>query len=113
MPLDKSAIAACPVINSNSNSDQHIDTCGAHQLDVIGLSGTTLDRNDHDVPSAWLYGQDHLWAARDLVSSGLTGQTGVSDREFLYHVYSLFATMEWRRDRSQVIFAQWNSSLIS
>ena len=28
---------------------------------------STLDRND--VPSAWLYGQDHLWATSHLVSS--------------------------------------------
>ena len=28
---------------------------------------STLDRND--VPSAWLYGQDHLWATQDLVCS--------------------------------------------
>ena len=28
---------------------------------------STLDRND--VPSAWLYGQDHLWATGHLVSS--------------------------------------------
>ena len=28
---------------------------------------STLDRND--VPSAWLYGQDHLWTTGHLVSS--------------------------------------------
>ena len=28
---------------------------------------STLDRND--IPSAWLYGLDHLWAAGHLVSS--------------------------------------------
>ena len=28
---------------------------------------STLDRND--VPSAWLYGQDHLWATQDLMCS--------------------------------------------
>ena len=28
---------------------------------------STLDRND--VPSAWLYGQDHLWATAHLVYS--------------------------------------------
>ena len=31
---------------------------------------STLDRND--VPSAWLYGQDLLWATQDLVSSVFT-----------------------------------------
>ena len=35
-------------------------------MGIIGLE-FYLDRND--VPSAWLYGQDHLWATSHLVSS--------------------------------------------
>ena len=34
---------------------------------VLSAWNSTLDRND--VPSAWLYGQDHLWATSHLVSS--------------------------------------------
>ena len=34
---------------------------------ALSAWNSTLDRND--VPSAWLYGQDHLWAAGHLVSS--------------------------------------------
>ena len=34
---------------------------------TLSAWNSTLDRND--VPSAWLYGQDHLWAASHLVSS--------------------------------------------
>ena len=33
---------------------------------ALSAWNSTLDRND--VPSAWLYGQDHLWAAGHLVS---------------------------------------------
>ena len=34
---------------------------------ALSTWNSTLDRND--VPSAWLYGKDHLWATQDLVSS--------------------------------------------
>ena len=34
---------------------------------VLSAWNSTLDRND--VPSAWLYGQDHLWATGHLMSS--------------------------------------------
>ena len=34
---------------------------------ALSAWNSTLDRND--VPSAWLYDQDHLWAASHLVSS--------------------------------------------
>ena len=34
---------------------------------ALSAWNSTLDRND--VPSAWLYGQDHLWATGHLVSS--------------------------------------------
>ena len=34
---------------------------------VLLAWNSTLDRND--VSSAWLYGQDHLWATNHLVSS--------------------------------------------
>ena len=34
---------------------------------ALSAWNSTLDRND--VPSAWLYGQDHLWATDHLVSS--------------------------------------------
>ena len=34
---------------------------------VLSAWNFTLDQND--VPSAWLYGQDHLWATQDLVCS--------------------------------------------
>ena len=34
---------------------------------VLLAWNSTLDRND--VPSAWLYDQDHLWATSHLVSS--------------------------------------------
>ena len=34
---------------------------------ALSAWNSTLDRND--VPSAWLYGQDHLWATSHLVSS--------------------------------------------
>ena len=34
---------------------------------ALSAWNSTLDRND--VPLAWLYGQDHLWAAGHLVSS--------------------------------------------
>ena len=34
---------------------------------VLLAWNSTLDQND--VPSAWLYGQDHLWATSHLVSS--------------------------------------------
>ena len=34
---------------------------------MLSIWNSTLDRND--VPSAWLYGQDHLWTTQDLVSS--------------------------------------------
>ena len=34
---------------------------------ALSAWNSTPDRND--VPSAWLYGQDHLWAAGHLVSS--------------------------------------------
>ena len=34
---------------------------------ALSIWNSTLDQND--VPSAWLYGQDHLWANQDLVSS--------------------------------------------
>ena len=34
---------------------------------ALSAWNSTLDRND--VPSAWLYGQDHLWATQDLVCS--------------------------------------------
>ena len=34
---------------------------------ALSAWNSTLDQND--VPSAWLYGQDHLWAAGHLVSS--------------------------------------------
>ena len=34
---------------------------------VLLAWNSTLDRND--VPSAWLHGQDHLWATSHLVSS--------------------------------------------
>ena len=34
---------------------------------VLSAWNSTLDRND--VPSAWLYSQDHLWATGHLVSS--------------------------------------------
>ena len=32
---------------------------------ALSAWNSTLDWND--VPSAWLYGQDHLWATQDLV----------------------------------------------
>ena len=34
---------------------------------ALSAWNSTLDRND--VPSAWLYGQDHLWVTSHLVSS--------------------------------------------
>ena len=34
---------------------------------ALSTWNSTLDRNE--VPSAWLYDQDHLWATQDLVSS--------------------------------------------
>ena len=34
---------------------------------ALSAWNSTLDQND--VPSAWLYGQDHLWATSHLVSS--------------------------------------------
>ena len=34
---------------------------------ALSAWNSTLDQND--VPSAWLYGQDHLWATGHLVSS--------------------------------------------
>ena len=34
---------------------------------ALSAWNSTLDQND--VPSAWLYGQDHLWATDHLVSS--------------------------------------------
>ena len=34
---------------------------------MLSAWNSTHDRND--VPSAWLYGQDHLWATQDLVCS--------------------------------------------
>ena len=34
---------------------------------MLSAWNSTLDWND--VPSAWLYGQDHLWATQDLVCS--------------------------------------------
>ena len=34
---------------------------------ALSTWNSTLDWND--VPSAWLYGRDHLWATQDLVSS--------------------------------------------
>ena len=34
---------------------------------ALSAWNSTLDRNN--VPSAWLYGQDHLWAADHLMSS--------------------------------------------
>ena len=34
---------------------------------ALSAWNSTLDWND--VPSAWLYGQDHLWATQDLVCS--------------------------------------------
>ena len=34
---------------------------------VLSAWNSTLDQND--IPSAWLYGQDHLWATGHLVSS--------------------------------------------
>ena len=34
---------------------------------VLSAWNSTLDRNN--VPSAWLHGQEHLWATCDLVSS--------------------------------------------
>ena len=34
---------------------------------ALSAWNSTLDQND--VPSAWLYGQGHLWAAGHLVSS--------------------------------------------
>ena len=34
---------------------------------ALSAWNSTLDWND--VPSAWLYGQDHLWATNHLVSS--------------------------------------------
>ena len=34
---------------------------------ALSAWNSTLDRND--VPLAWLYGQDHLWATGHLVSS--------------------------------------------
>ena len=34
---------------------------------VLSAWNSTLDQNE--VPSAWLYGQDHLWATNHLVSS--------------------------------------------
>ena len=34
---------------------------------ALSAWNSTLDRND--VPSAWLYDQDHLWATSHLVSS--------------------------------------------
>ena len=34
---------------------------------ALSAWNSTLDRND--VPSAWLYGQDHLWATGHLLSS--------------------------------------------
>ena len=34
---------------------------------ALSAWNSTLDRND--VPSAWLYGQDHLWATSHLVSA--------------------------------------------
>ena len=36
---------------------------GHYRLGILPLTGI------NDVPSAWLYGQDHLWATQDLVSS--------------------------------------------
>ena len=36
---------------------------------ALSAWNSTPDRND--VPSAWLYGQDHLWATGHLVSSPL------------------------------------------
>ena len=53
---------------------------------ALSAWNSTLDRND--VPSAWLYGQDHLWATSHLVS--LPGEVlyistyvgYISDREF-------------------------------
>ena len=36
---------------------------------ALSAWNSTLDRNINDVPSAWLYGQDHLWATSHLVSS--------------------------------------------
>ena len=34
---------------------------------ALSAWNSTLDWND--VPSAWLYGQDHLWATQDLVGN--------------------------------------------
>ena len=34
---------------------------------ALSAWNSTLDQNE--VPSAWLYGQDHLWATSHLVSS--------------------------------------------
>ena len=34
---------------------------------MLSTRNSTLDWND--VPLAWLYGQDHLWATQDLMSS--------------------------------------------
>ena len=34
---------------------------------ALSAWNSTLDRND--VPSAWLYGQDHVWATTQLMSS--------------------------------------------
>ena len=58
------------VFGALQNHDRHIGTCGALQLGVIGLEFypcTCLAQND--IPSAWMYGQDNLWATSHLVSS--------------------------------------------
>ena len=38
-----------------------------HTILVLLAWNSTFDQNE--VPSAWLYGQDHLWATSHLVSS--------------------------------------------
>ena len=48
----------------------------------------TLDWND--VPSAWLYGRDHLWATQDLVSS--PGELWLYGRDHLWATQDLVSS---------------------
>ena len=41
---------------------------------ALSTWNSTLDRNDG--PTAWLYGQDHLWTTQDLVSSPSVDNSG-------------------------------------
>ena len=59
------------------------DTLAPVELTNWALSAwnSTLDRND--VPSAWLYGQDHLWATSHLVSSPGDHTANIQSMPFL------------------------------